>query len=269
MMPNKRNPDPAELVRGRDGRRHRLADRRSLTLLKGLPLAYQRDLQEDKPRVAVRGRRDHWEASLERHGRADRHDRRGPRDRMRAAAERGYTTATAVADALVRRGIPFRTAHHVVGSLVSQAEAEGLALDEVPDAMIGLALGAAGDDDGRKRPGPGAGDRRRDPGFRVRSRGRSRPATSSAERRRAESRRPSPRRRPAFSPNSAMSWLISNRWPVRVAEERPDLPVVLRHGGVRKWAPTRHQRLVCSPAVGRRRRSSRPRRCRGRSATRT
>src|SRR4029453_2472707 len=67
------------------------------------------------------------------------------RERMRAAADEGYTTATAVADALVRRGIPFRVAHHVVGSLVAQAEEAGLRLDEVPDPMIGLALGAAGD----------------------------------------------------------------------------------------------------------------------------
>ena len=55
---------------------------------------------------------------------------------MREAAEEGYTTATAVADALVRRGVPFRAAHHIVGSLVAEAEAEGLGLDEVPDAMV-------------------------------------------------------------------------------------------------------------------------------------
>src|SRR4029453_2105550 len=70
------------------------------------------------------------------------------RERMREAADEGYTTATAVADALVRRGIPFRVAHHVVGSIVAQAEEAGLRLDEVPDSMIGLALGAGG--------GPGA-----------------------------------------------------------------------------------------------------------------
>ena len=63
------------------------------------------------------------------------------RERMREAADEGYTTATAVADALVRRGIPFRVAHHVVGSIVAQAEEAGLRLDGVPDSMIGLALG--------------------------------------------------------------------------------------------------------------------------------
>ena len=77
------------------------------------------------------------------------------RDRMRAAADEGYTTATAVADALVRRGIPFRVAHHVVGSLVAQAEEAGVGLDAVPDAMIGLALGAtARPDDRGPRRGP-------------------------------------------------------------------------------------------------------------------
>ena len=141
IMPNKKNPDPAELVRGRAARVIG-AVTASLALLKGLPLAYQRDLQEDKAplfdAVAV------YEASL------------GvlagmlvtmhvDRDRMRAAADEGYTTATAVADALVRRGIPFRVAHHVVGSLVAQAEEAGLGLHEVPDGMIGLALGASGD----------------------------------------------------------------------------------------------------------------------------
>ena len=68
-------------------------------------------------------------------------------ERMRAAADAGYTTATAVADTLVRRGIPFRAAHHVVGSLVAQAEEAGVALDAADDAMIGMALGVSGDAD--------------------------------------------------------------------------------------------------------------------------
>jgi argininosuccinate lyase len=54
-----------------------------------------------------------------------------------------------VADSLVRRGVPFRAAHHIVGSLVAQAEEAGLRLDVLPDAMIGLALGAAGDETAR------------------------------------------------------------------------------------------------------------------------
>jgi argininosuccinate lyase len=141
MMPNKKNPDPAELIRGRAARViGELTG--SLTLLKGLPLAYQRDLQEGVAplldAVSV------YEASLE--------VMAGligtlavDTARMAEAATEGYTTATAVADALVRRGVAFRTAHHIVGSLVAQAEAAGLPLDQVPDAMIGLALGRAGD----------------------------------------------------------------------------------------------------------------------------
>jgi argininosuccinate lyase len=145
MMPNKRNPDPAELVRGRTaGVIGALTA--VLTLLKGLPLGYQRDLQEDKP--AVFGAIATWEASLA--------VMAGlvaslavDRERMREAAAEGYTTATAVADALVRRGVPFRVAHHVVGSLVAEAEGKGIGLEAVPDSMIGLALGAAGDDTAR------------------------------------------------------------------------------------------------------------------------
>jgi argininosuccinate lyase len=141
VMPNKRNPDPAELVRGRAARVIG-AHAGLLARLKGLPLAYQRDLQEDKAplfdAVAV------YESSLG--VMAGLLDTIGvDRERMRAAADEGFTTATAVADALVRRGIPFRVAHHVVGSLVAQAEEAGLRLDVVPDSMIGLALGASGD----------------------------------------------------------------------------------------------------------------------------
>jgi argininosuccinate lyase len=142
IMPNKKNPDPAELVRGRAARVIG-AQAGLLTLLKGLPLAYQRDLQEDKAplfdAVAV------YEASLGvLAGLLD--TVAVDRDRMREAADEGYTTATAVADALVRRAIPFRVAHHVVGSLVAQAEEARLGLDQVPDSMIGLALGASGDE---------------------------------------------------------------------------------------------------------------------------
>src|SRR5688572_11878728 len=130
IMPNKKNPDPAELVRGRAARVIEELTA-TLTLLKGLPLAYQRDLQEDKAplfdAVAV------FSASLGILG--------GVLDtltidaeRMREAAAEGYTTATAVADALVRRGVPFRAAHHIVGSLVAQAEEADLGLDAIPDA---------------------------------------------------------------------------------------------------------------------------------------
>jgi argininosuccinate lyase len=146
MMPNKQNPDPAELIRARAGRVIG-ALTGLLAVIKGLPLAYQRDLQEDK--VPLFETAATWEASLDVFAgligtlAVDR-------ERMRTAAAEGYTTATAVADALVRRGVPFREAHRVVGSLVGQAEAAGLELDAVEDSMIGLALGSTSDATGRE-----------------------------------------------------------------------------------------------------------------------
>jgi argininosuccinate lyase len=141
MMPNKRNPDPAELVRGRAAETI-AATSAILGILKGLPLAYQRDLQAATPpllgAVAVLEASLAVMAGLVGSLTVDRR-------RMAEAAAEGYITATAVADALVRRGLPFRTAHHVTGSLVAQAEEAGIALDDLPDAMIGMALGAAGD----------------------------------------------------------------------------------------------------------------------------
>ncbi len=129
MMPNKKNPDPAELVRGRTGRV--IGDVvATLAMLKGLPLAYQRDLQEDKP--ALFDALATLDASLD--------VMAGlvttlavDRERMREAAAEGHTTATAVADALVRRGVPFRAAHHVVGRLVAEAERSGVALGDLAD----------------------------------------------------------------------------------------------------------------------------------------
>ena len=172
IMPNKKNPDPAELVRGRAARVIG-ALTGSLAMLKGLPLAYQRDLQEDKAplfdAVAVFETSLQVLAGLIETLTVDA-------ARMLEAAHEGHTTATAVADALVRRGVPFRAAHHIVGSLVAQADEAGLRLDAIPDAMIGLALGASGD------PTAGAlaadaGDRRRRSGRPPRSTVRWRPAT--------------------------------------------------------------------------------------------
>ena len=142
MMPNKKNPDPAELVRGRAaGVIGGLTA--SLTLLKGLPLAYQRDLQEDKPAlfaaVATLDASLGVMAGLVETLVVDR-------GRMRKAAEEGYTTATALADALVRRGVPFRAAHHIVGGLVGGAEAEGIAtLAGLPDEAYRAALDGSDD----------------------------------------------------------------------------------------------------------------------------
>jgi argininosuccinate lyase len=156
MMPNKRNPDPAELVRGRAARTIG-ALTTVLGLLKGLPLGYQRDLQEDKPPLfeAVAT----WEASLAvlagliRTVAIDR-------DAMAAAAAEGYSTATTLADALVRRGVPFRAAHHVVGALVARAEATRTpTLAGMPPAELETLLASSDDAAARRlavEPGIGA-----------------------------------------------------------------------------------------------------------------
>jgi argininosuccinate lyase len=141
MMPNKKNPDPAELVRGKSARVIG-ALTSMLTLLKGLPLAYQKDMQDDKPALFDAA------ATLE----ASLLVMAGMiatlnvnRDRMREAAGEGYTTATAVADALVRRGVAFRAAHHIVAALVGEAERSGVGLDALDDAVIATALSASDD----------------------------------------------------------------------------------------------------------------------------
>jgi argininosuccinate lyase len=141
MMPNKRNPDPAELIRGRTAR----VDGQLMTalvLLKGLPAGYQRDLQEDKPplfdALAV------LESSLKVMAGAIA-TLLVDEARMRAAATAGFSTATALADALVERGVPFREAHHLVGTLVARAEVAGVELTGLTDADIVAVLGASSD----------------------------------------------------------------------------------------------------------------------------
>jgi argininosuccinate lyase len=142
MMPNKRNPDPAELIRGRSARVI-AALGAMLGILKGLPLGYQRDLQEDKPPLF--GAIATWEASL-RVIAGLVATLAVDRERMAAAAADGYTTATTLADALVAAGVPFRVAHHVVGTLVARAEAAGIAaLSDVPAPELAALLAAADD----------------------------------------------------------------------------------------------------------------------------
>lgn len=155
MMPNKRNPDPAELVRGRAARTIG-ALTAMLGILKGLPLAYQRDLQEDKPPLF--GAVGVLESSLGvMTGLVD--TLRVDAARMRAAADEGFTTATAVADALVRRGVAFRSAHHVVGALVAAAEAREVRLATVSDAEVVGALQGSDDEVGLALAGePGIAD---------------------------------------------------------------------------------------------------------------
>ena len=132
IMPQKRNPDIAELVRGKTGRV--VGDLVSLlTTIKALPLAYDRDLQEDKEPVfdavgtlrlvlpAVTG----TVASLT-----------FDRDRLAAASVGGFALATDLAEELVTRGMPFREAHEVVGEVVRAAEERGVDLDGLDPAEL-------------------------------------------------------------------------------------------------------------------------------------
>jgi argininosuccinate lyase len=133
IMPQKRNPDAAELVRGHSGRIMGCMTALCVTM-KGLPLAYSKDMQDDKPPV--------FEA----------HDLLGlsiaamtgmvetvtfRTDRMRQLAESGFATATDLADWLVREGkVPFREAHHITGRAVKAAEEAGVALADLPIAAL-------------------------------------------------------------------------------------------------------------------------------------
>ena len=127
IMPQKRNPDFAELGRGRTGRVYGNL-MAMLTVLKGLPLTYNRDLQEDKE--ALFDTVDTLLSTL----RVFTGMVEGLRfdvDRMRAAAEGGYSLATDLADYLVRKGVPFRRAHGAVADLVRSAQAQGKGLREL------------------------------------------------------------------------------------------------------------------------------------------
>ena len=129
IMPQKRNPDAAELVRAKTGRIVGALDA-LLIVMKGLPLAYQKDMQEDKA-----GAMDAFEAlSLCLVAMAGMvRDMTPDADRMKAAAGQGFSTATDLADWLVREvKMPFRDAHHVTGRIVAAAEKQGVALDALP-----------------------------------------------------------------------------------------------------------------------------------------
>jgi argininosuccinate lyase len=131
IMPQKRNPDAAELVRGRAGLLLG-AFQRLAVIVKGLPLTYSKDLQDDKETVF--GAFDALALSLAAMtGMIETLSFRT--DRMRALAASGYSTATDLADWLVREaGLPFREAHHVVGSCVKRAEELGVELSALPAA---------------------------------------------------------------------------------------------------------------------------------------
>jgi argininosuccinate lyase len=133
IMPQKRNPDAAELVRAKTGRLSGSLIA-LLTVMKGLPLAYQKDMQEDK--LPVFEAADALELCFAATSGMVR-DMRPQVERLRAAAARGYSTATDLADWLVRSlGLPFRQAHHVTGSIVKRAETLQCALTDLPLAEL-------------------------------------------------------------------------------------------------------------------------------------
>ena len=127
IMPQKKNPDIAELIRGKAGRVYG-ALMSLLTVMKGIPLAYNKDLQEDKELTfdaidTVKG------CLLLFTGMVSSMTFR--KDKMEASAKRGFTNATDAADYLVNHGVPFRDAHGIIGQLVLMAINEGKSLDEL------------------------------------------------------------------------------------------------------------------------------------------
>jgi len=128
LMPQKKNPDSMELVRGKAGRvfGHTVS---LLTMLKGLPLAYNKDMQEDKE--AIFDAFDTTHACLEVSALVLRNVKLNV-DRMQAAASKGMMNATELADYLVRKGVAFRAAHEIVGRIVIKAIEKDIELGELP-----------------------------------------------------------------------------------------------------------------------------------------
>lgn len=128
IMPQKKNPDIAELIRGKTGRVYG-ALMSLLTVMKGLPLAYNKDMQEDKEMAfdaidTVKGcilLFNGMISTMQVH-----------KDVMERSAARGFTNATDAADYLVRHGVPFRDAHGIIGQLVLVCIDKGISLDELP-----------------------------------------------------------------------------------------------------------------------------------------
>ncbi|HEV7747537.1 MAG TPA: argininosuccinate lyase [Pyrinomonadaceae bacterium] len=142
LMPQKKNPDSMELVRGKAGRvfGHTIS---LLTMLKGLPLAYNKDMQEDKE--AVFDAFDTTRACLEVSALVLRNVNLNV-ERMRAAASQGMMNATELADYLVRKGVSFREAHETVGRIVLKAMAHEVELGDLPLDELRSFSAAIGDD---------------------------------------------------------------------------------------------------------------------------
>ena len=128
IMPQKKNPDIAELIRGKSGRVYG-ALVSMLTTMKGLPLAYNKDMQEDKELTfdaidTVKGCLALFTGMVS--------SMSFRKDVMEASAKNGFTNATDAADYLVNKGVPFRDAHGIVGQLVLLCIEKGIALDDLP-----------------------------------------------------------------------------------------------------------------------------------------
>ena len=127
IMPQKKNPDIAELVRGKTGRVYG-ALMSLLTTMKGLPLAYNKDMQEDKELSfdamdTVKGCIALFTGMLA--------TMKFNKDKMRASANNGFTNATDAADYLVKHGVPFRDAHGIIGKIVLYCIERGIAIDDM------------------------------------------------------------------------------------------------------------------------------------------
>ena len=130
IMPQKKNPDAAELIRAKIGRIFG-ANTALMMVMKGLPLAYSKDMQEDKEQVFDAA--DNLMLALAAMA-GMLSDLTANREKLEAAASAGFSTATDLADWLVREaGLPFRDAHHVTGSLVAMAEGKGV---DLPDLTL-------------------------------------------------------------------------------------------------------------------------------------
>ena len=142
IMPQKRNPDVAELARGKSGRviGHLMA---LLTLMKGQPLTYNKDNQEDKEPLfdTVDTVRDTLRIMAEMVGGIN-----VKKDAMEAAALKGYATATDLADYLTKKGLPFRDAHETVAHAVKVAMGRGVALSDLPLAELQTMNASIGED---------------------------------------------------------------------------------------------------------------------------
>ena len=142
IMPQKKNPDAAELIRGKAGRVY--ADLAGLlTLMKGLPLTYNRDLQEDKEPVFHASDTVQLSLAVFAEMIATIHINS---DRMNQALAQGFMAATDLADYLVAKSVPFREAHHIVGELVRHCLAHNTTLEEISLETMQQYCAAIGED---------------------------------------------------------------------------------------------------------------------------